>query len=457
MNKNILGPLKTTIEAIDFEGIKKFFSDLFADITGFLSSILKGDWETASIDLGSAFNSIFSVIGSAVSNFFTTDATAGGKAGSQTFVQGLATAIASAVQGAVTLALGTLATALGLDTTTFFADMKAAFDPLVQGIQTGDPLTIVGDIGGAIVDAIKAAIQLALDGLEKAFGVDLTPITDNVGSILDTVKGVFTNPDGTTILTDVAGTFTNVADAVTLLFSRLQNVTESQAAQDLLNTTGDVVERIANVVGTAVTVPLTALSNTFSTLASLDTGQTIGVINALIALFALKKFADLGGFTGLINGLSSLPAGIAGTLGSIKTGYQAIASTTLAKGAAIFVIVDFLSNLAKALKDFQSDHPESILTVVLDAITGFAHDLGLIDLAASVADALGLSGLADGIRNVQTTVSQLKVVIKVVLAQLGATWPGFALDIKSRFELAANDISLAIQIRLSRARPGTTP
>ena len=420
LNDVVLGPLSAAIAAIDLDALSAFFNNLFDGVSTFFADIGSGDWQGAALALGGAVGGIVKTIRDLVTGLFSSvDAENSGS-----FVSSVGGAIANALQGAITFALGSIGAALGVDPTQFFEDMRAAFEPLVSAIQTGDPFTIVGNLGGAVVKTIGAALNLALSGIGQLLGIDTSVvqkfISDTLGGVVNSIVALFNGEKGS-LSSTIVPLIESFVTVIQNLFTAVQSAGSSADAQSLLTSLGDFFTKASGVAVAVLSVPINALRSLLERLGEMDAVSTTAIMAAIGGLVVIM------GARSLVSNLSSL------------TTFMRQAGSPIATGAAIFVLVDFLVNLINNLREL-GDLSQTTLPEVVNALVNT-----FVDLGADIASVLGFEDVATKIRGLEDRFLELAQQFPIVAARLGAV---------VQFEISkfTNSIIAGIQLAFAQAR-----
>lgn len=422
LNDVVLGPLSTALQSIDFTAIGTFFNNLFTGVSTFLTNIGSGNWKDAAAGLGGAFAGIIATIRDTVSALFSS---VGGES-SGSFVKSVGTALVGALEGAITFAFGTLATALGIDPTQFYADISAAFAPLVSAIQTGDPFLIVGNLGGAVVKAIGAAINLAISGIGQLLGIDTTAvqtfIRDVLGGVVDQITSLFSGEKGS-LSGAVVNLIQSFTDVITKMFGVLQGVGGTGEAQALFTSIGTFLTDASGVAVGVIAIPLNAIRVVLDRIATMDPTSVQLIMTAIGGMMVLMAAQSL-----------------VGNAGAIVTMMRTFGGSLLA-GAQLFIFVDLLAQLIANFREL-GDISTWTLPGIRDAIVD-----SFIGLSADIAGVFGLDGLQADILNLRDTFGTTLDQLRIILIRAGAVL---------QYELAklGNSISAGLQLAAAQMQVG---
>lgn len=340
-----------------------------------------------------------------------------------TILSGLFAAFSTVFGSAIQLAVEGIGSVLGIDVTKTLDGIKNTIQTNIDAANTTGPGGIFFILANSIVGLIGAAISTALAGIGEFLNIDTATfqqqISDKIGSVVTDLQNIFLGADGTSIFDNISTTIDKFAKAFSGLFAVFTPAAGAgvQATANPLDAILSFFTKITTLTLSALETPLKLLDNLFEELAAADP-EAIKVISAAIVAIAGALVVK-----GLLDGTS----GISKLVTSLK-------GSALVKGAALFVIIDFINLLLEASKQNGGIHSFADVLSVLGT--------ALANLGLQILDAVGLTDLSKQIR---TTISQISTVMLVVGNQFKDAVDRIFRDIRLGFEGVVVDALITAQ------------
>ncbi len=496
LNKDILEPLRKNLQNMDFSGVTDFFGELFTGLGTFVTQILSADFAGAAQTIGALISHIVDGIGALFEGIGNAE-----EALSPNFVQRFAAAFLTVLQAALQIAFGAIGGLLKLDTAKIIANIGAAFDPLIKAIEGGDPIAIFGGLANAVGNLLIVAIKTVVEGVGKLVGIDTTKIVNDLQAGMDAnisateqggpgapfyvfgntiatliaaaintaVGGVgsLINVDTTNITTvideklgtvrddldkmflapgNVFSSVKNIVDDLALTFKALFDAFTPPQGDPIANAKNleAVLTKIALIPLDVVIAPFRALRILLERLAALNPLQTALVLGSLAGLLLVKTGATfLAGIDGISNLATALQLVAIDKMDSIKSVITTASNSVIAKGAAIFVIGDFIVNLVKNITELDKLDVGRVFGAVVQSF---------VDLAVDIASVFGIEHIFDPM---VTAAQQLPLVMNVSFTALGATlYNALVKPVLGFFTTTLPALVLDAKMRVETAVPG---
>jgi TP901 family phage tail tape measure protein len=450
----------------------RIFGGLISAITGVLGAGLTLALES----IGSVLHLDVSTVVASINDSITATSAAVQAGDLAATGAGFLATIASFFAGSIELAFSKIGDLLHIDMSQVVGNINDTLDTNAKLVQTGGP----GAPFAVLANTIAGLFASAVDGIFATVGsllhIDTNDlqkqISDKFGGVIDAINALFVGANGQpSAFQDITIIVSNVVSAIQSLFRIFTPATTAAgaAATKAINPFEILLQFFTTLAGLAldtIAVPLRALKILLDRVASLDPAQTVLLLTTLTALFVAMQIktaaSAAGGLLPLIQSL--IPLGGGGGLGIIS-GLKSLITTAsgsvIAKGAALFVIIDFVTNLVRNLTTLE--HFD--LAGVLGAIVQSFVDLGTDILQAVGIDSLFGVPLDDLKKQFRTTIDQIEIMFRLAgsiisqnfqagLVDMGLGLADFALGVRILGEQIRENVDVAARAQFDASLKG---